>query len=856
MTEIRTCILSLLVVLFAAAGCSDSKEDAPVVKDESFVIAEADRNISLDCASSTFEINAKTELSLNEWKLDYGDGKWLTASRRQLSAGEVAITLRVTANSDKEDRKGTLTVSTISGKTLAVINVTQAGNKVLVVDEDIAVRPTGGRASECQPGQDIDKSFDGDMNTHYHSPWSVSARFPVTLEYYFSGNDVIDYLVYYTRNGNGNFGKISLYAATDAARTYSKVGDYDFGQKGAPSMVNIPGGIRPTAIKVEVHSGLADFVSCAEMEFYQTNTEKSLEKSLLSVFTDITCSQLKSGVTDEQIGKLDDCFKKVAVALRDNTYDPYEKEFRIRSYEPYSNNDEWAAKLMTKRYTSLDNPTGICVSAGDEVVVCVGETHGQNVTLQSIWEEDAGGYRQTQASGVSYFLRPGVNKLTMKEQGQLFVMYNTDLSMPDAKPVKIHIIPGSGKVTGFFDLKEHKTDARYAELLAKATHKYFCVRGERIMFYFHRDRLTPSILSAITLWDDIIAWQQELTGIDSYRPSQFNNHIFAISPEGSYMWASDYRVAFVYTYLNNILLKENVMAAEDNAWGPAHEIGHVHQAAINWASSTESSNNLFSNYTIYKLGKYKSRGRGLEAVAKARYVDHQSWYNMGDATHMNEDTETHLRMNWQLWTYFHRCGVKPDFWPTLFGLMREVGLDEGSDPGRKQLEFAKMASKAAGLDLTDFFEMWGFFEPVKDTIEQYGTFNYTVTEAMIADAKAFMAKFPKPAHAFQYIEDRKSGDFTSDDYRHSQVGDLGYYKTFADNAKVADNVSAKVSGRSVTVENGANAVAIELRQGDENGEVKYFSNFVKFDIPSTIPTEGCVLYAVQADGKRIALHTF
>ena len=40
------------------------------------------------------------------------------------------------------------------------------------------------------------------------------------------------------------------------------------------------------------------------------------------------------------------------------------------------------------------------------------------------------------------------------------------------------------------------------------------------------------------------------------------------------------------------------MAAEDNAWGPAHEIGHVHQAAINWASSTESSNNLFSNYII------------------------------------------------------------------------------------------------------------------------------------------------------------------------------------------------------------------------------------------------------------------
>ena len=55
------------------------------------------------------------------------------------------------------------------------------------------------------------------------------------------------------------------------------------------------------------------------------------------------------------------------------------------------------------------------------------------------------------------------------------------------------------------------------------------------------------ILSAINLWDDIISWQQELMGIDDVRPSQVNNHLFAISPEGSYMWASDYRIGFVYT---------------------------------------------------------------------------------------------------------------------------------------------------------------------------------------------------------------------------------------------------------------------------------------------------------------------
>ncbi len=134
-------------------------------------------------------------------------------------------------------------------------------------------------------------------------------------------------------------------------------------------------------------------------------------------------------------------------------------------------------------------------------------------------------------------------------------------------------------VNGFFDLEEHKTDAKYAELISKATHKYFCVRGERMMFYFHRlkmfDAAPTEILSAIHLWDDIVGLGTIVNGNLSIQTGRkkINNHMFAISPEGSYMWASDYRMGFVYTYLKNILLRENVMAAEDNAWGPAHENG-------------------------------------------------------------------------------------------------------------------------------------------------------------------------------------------------------------------------------------------------------------------------------------------
>ena len=727
----------------------------------------------------------------------------------------------------------------------------------VIVEGDFLIVPTGGKASECQPGQDIENSFDGKFGADgqpYHSVWNQQAAFPVTLEYFFDQKPDLDYLIYYTRSGNGNFGEVDIYTATESEPEYQLQGSYDFKMQNAASLVNFRNTLsKVTKVKFSVKSGLGGFVSCDEMEFYRKNNEKVLDKQLLTVFTDLTCTQVKEDATNEQINALPAYFASLAAMLRNDTYDPWEKEFRIQSYQPYSNVEEWAEKLMTKRYSNLDNPTGIYVEAGDSVVILVGDTHGNSLSVQCIGEEETSdgskNYVQTAASGEMRFLQEGVNKVGFSRKGMLFLMYTADLTDANALPITVHIAPGSGKVNGFFDLKKHQTNEKYQELIGKATYKYFCVRGERIMFYFHREQMKQAvptdILSAINLWDDIIGWQQELMGIEDVRPSQVNNHLFAISPEGSYMWASDYRIAFVYTYLDNILLKDNVMAAKDNAWGPAHEIGHIHQRAINWPGSTESSNNLFSNYILYKLGKYCSRGSELSALATARCEKHQGWWNMGSATHQNEDTEVHMRMNWQLWNYYHRCGYKKDFWQTLFKLLREDRIVE-SDPGAAQLKFAMKASQAANENLTDFFEMWGFFEPVDATIEQYGTWNYRVTETMIKEAKDFMAQFPAPKHAFYYLEDRKNGDVGIGDYK---VGDVGYYTRFQDDVKITKEVGYSLSGQQVSITDGDEAVAFEVRK---DGQLLYFSNFFQFTVPSTIPLDGAAVYAVQADGKRIA----
>ncbi len=729
-----------------------------------------------------------------------------------------------------------------------VINqAAQNGNPAEVeVPSDILIKPSGGSASESQQGQGIDKSYDGkfaaDNSDPYHSPWGASANFPITLEYEFDSKPDMDYIVYYTRSGNGNFGELSVYIATEESPNYTLVGDYDFKMQNSPSKISFSETKQKvTKVKFEVRSGLNNFVSCDEMEFYKSNVESELNTSLLKVFTDITCSEIKSDATMDDIEKLPDYFKVLANTLNGDGYSERDANFRIREYKPYSNVEEWADKLMTNRYSPLDNCTGITVEADDVILVLVGETHGANISLQCITE--------TEVVGDVYMLNEGINKLSIKRAGQLFVIY-TDV--PSSQPIKIHFPAYNGKVNGFFDINEHITDQKYKELLAASHYKYFFVRGNLVTFYFHRqamlDVVPDQIISAVELWDDLVGWQQELMGIEDVRPSQVNNSLLAISVEEGYMWASQYRMGFIHTYLENILLRDKVMAAADNAWGPAHEMGHMHQQAINWPSAWESSNNLFSNYTIYKLGKYLSRGSELEYLARARYVNNNSWAKMENDSG-GEDTELHMRMNWQLWNYFHRLGYKSNFFQELFKEMRlEGNRIDINKPGEAQMKFLKAVCKVANMDMTEFFDAWGFLIPVDATVEQYGTYHYVVTEQMITEAHNEMSAYAHKAPPIHYLEDRKQTDTYIGNYN---VGDVGHYSQFADSGVAITKMPTyTMVDRTIKITDGEEAVAFEIVK---NGEVIYFFNHFEMKIPDGISLDGIELKAVSAKGNRVEI---
>lgn len=843
MMNIKNILIACISLVVYSCILSSCKSDD--IASGIFEIAAKDLVVDVDKESTTVYIPISSSLTINDWEVEY-DESWITHGKKRNS-----LVLSFQANPDKNKRTGAIKVTSPVAEYTLTINQYGENDVVITDDKDVWVKPESGVGTDPSGSNGIECTWDKTDRPY------MTYTVPATLEYFFKGNEVIDYIVYTPHASTGSFGKLKLYTATAENPEYALYKEYDFGMISETTTIRFDKGLKATKIKFEVSEGKNGMVGCSEMGFYTKTV--TLTDQLLTVFTDVLCTELKPDVDNAAIENLPaEYFKRIAYSLKEGRYNEWEKEFRIQEYKAYSNNEEWASKLMTSKYTNLDNPTGITVKEGDELIVLVGDTHGQNISIQIIGEHETNFledhyYLQPNYIGDMYSLKPGINKLTMGNTGQLFLMYNTDITSPNALPIKIHIPLGSGKVTGYFDIEKHKTDEKYAEFLSKATYKYFCVRGDRIMFYFHKDKLQEvvprKILPTLEFWNNIIKWEQELMGIENVQPSQMNNHIFAISPEGAYMWASDYRIAFAKSTLNNILVPEKVMSAKDNVWGPAHEIGHVHQKAINWPSCTESSNNLFSNYVLYKLGKYCSRGSEISKLADS-YLRKRSWAMLGTATKETEDTELHMRMQWQLWNYFHRLGNMPNFFPELFKELRANRLNPS--PGFAQMEYAKAVCKVANMDMTEFFDRWGFF--IEETImdfAQSGNSMYFVNQTMINQAKEYMAKFPKKVPPICYLEDRKNGDVGIENY---QVGDVGHYTQFKDNVKITTTPTYKLSGNKVTVNNGTQAVAFEIRKDNEKGELLYFFNFLTYSIPITvILDETTKFYAVQADGKRIEM---
>lgn len=718
------------------------------------------------------------------------------------------------------------------------------------IKNDIQVKVSGGNASSFQSGEGIENSFDGDRTTIYHSSWNNKSDnyFPITLEYYFDSSSVMDYFVYYPRatGGNGHFKDVDISVRTSATtrgtEEWQFVMNFDFKGNSSATRVDFPTPlIGVSAVRFTVKSGTGDgqgFAACSEMEFYKKNPE-NFDWSTL--FTDPSCSELKPGVVESDIQECAySLYRNIAFYL---FHQRYPREFRIADFKAYPHPDAQAQSHLTNPYSLLDNPTGIAVEKGEELVV-MADLQGQRVSIrvQNLDKPGGDGF-----GGDTYPLTTGANRLKMQNKGLVYVMYHT----PDFRslpPVKLHFV--NGTVNGYYDSQNPHLAERAEELLGKATNKYFDVVGKWAHLTFPTNRFrnhTSDLRKLINLYDKLVYSEQELMGLVKYKKT-FQNRMYFNVMYHSYMYATAYHTGYHDDTLAELC---NDKTFTNNVWGPAHEVGHCNQTrpGLMWLGMTEVTNNIMSEYiqtTIFGMPSRVQVEDMGSAVASNRYAKAWNGILVDSLSHAaHNDVFCKLIPLWQLELYFGKVkGLTPlrqedkgGFYPDVYEYIRTH--ESPNTAGEQQLEFVYIASLCARMNLLDFFEKWGFLKEVDIELDDYGKGRITVTKELAEQVRKRVEdlKLPKPDVPVEYISDNN-------------------YSYFKEAASITKGTAMR-SGNILTMDNWKNVIAYEVRDGSAEGTLIQVSEGVKassaqasFEVREGWK-DNYKVYAVQYDNQRI-----
>ena len=507
----------------------------------------------------------------------------------------------------------------------------------------------------------------------------------------------------------------------------------------------------------------------------------------------------------------------------------YEAEFRVQDFLQRQHPDVMAKINKTNGYSLLDNATGIVARKGKELMIVVGETGGDTVRIkiQNLDNPDGDGYK----AGSSYYtLKEGRNRIMPENDGLVYVMYHT-YGEPTGKKVRLHFL--TGEVNGYFDIKKHKA-SQWQTMLKRATYKYFDVLGRNVHLTFPTEsfrQYTPDGKALIDVYDRIQDLEHDFMGLNKYGKQFKNRHYCHVVNKG-YMAAPNYRTVYGVSTMEKVCDIKKLTGVA--LWGPAHELGHNNQIRPGalWHGMTEVTNNL---YCLYVQQGFGLETRVQKEVERPTGTFDDCWFERSMTEYFslglahNENRINHCRLVpfWQLYLYFSKVKGNEDFYKDLFEAIRTT-----PDPvtsGKCQLEFVKKACAAANMDLTPFFEKFGFLKPINIEVNDYGKEMFEVTEKDVKQLRKEIKshKYPKLQMPFWYITDN-----TVELFKNPQPIKEG---------------AAVCKGNTFTMKDWTNVAAYEVFQDDKLVFVSPLSQFTVEDVVVDAKTK---VYAVGADGSR------
>lgn len=508
----------------------------------------------------------------------------------------------------------------------------------------------------------------------------------------------------------------------------------------------------------------------------------------------------------------------------------YEAEFRVQEFQQYQHPDVMAKINKTNGYSLLDNATGIVASKGKELMLRVGKIGNDTlrIKIQNLDCPDGDGYK----TGSSYYtLKEGLNRIMPENDGLVYVLYHT-YGEATGRKIKIHFL--TGEVNGYFDIRKHKA-SQWQSMLENATYKFFDVLGKYTHLTYPVEsfkQFTPDGKALIDVFDRIASLENEFMGLDKFEDKQFQNRHYCHVVYKGYMYAPNYRTAYGINTMEKVCDISKLTSTA--LWGPAHELGHLNQIrpGAKWHGMTEVTNNI---YCLYVQEAFGIVPRVQKEVERPTGMYDDCWYERSMTEYFtlglahNENRINHCRLIpfWQLYLYLTKVNGKKDFYKDLYEFIRTTP-DPDSD-GNCQLEFVKKACAAAHMDLTPFFEKFGFLKPVKLEVNDYSKKMFEVTKESVKQTLKEIKekKYPKLDIPFWYITDS-----TVELFKNPSPIKAG---------------TAVGKGNTFAMQNWSGVAAYEVFQ---DGKLVFVSPLEDFTVEGVIVNQGTKVYAVGADGKR------
>ena len=675
-------------------------------------------------------------------------------------------------------------------------------------------------------------------------------------------------------------------------------------------------------------------------------------------FSDGACTELKSsfkGMTDAQMTTrmtsdgLPEQIQKVVLRIKNKWSDELNpvisERFRVAEYKCYTQQDI-KSQVKSTQLGDQNNPTGIWMNSLQLMFVFVEGSIPSGTELRIVGGSGAEIDRQWWWGGTK--LHSGMNIIyNGNDNSYMWIMYTApgDLTKDISRfpALKIHI--EGGDVLGYADVagkseaeanSEYETMLKHANAMMSArgvskTKMNFAVKGERGLFLFPVDcynqiwssstKYGYKIYKSMKFYDEVLKWEWSAMGWqdrveageangrenlapgfgDAYYPSKINNLAATMMLyNGSNPYSSDN-----YTCMPGVWAVESSYNAERedfDTWCVGHESGHNNQGTINLPSSTESSNNYFSNIITYQWGYRMSRGMNF---------DENMEYWKSKTLFPQRNISMTLRMWYNLYLYYHLAGHDKGFTQKLHKLLRKDPMTFGGEgwyagggsdgngganmglASNCWLKFYEKACEAAGEDLTEFFRMWGFFYTSKEAkyatqnpnngkwyvyCGDYSSYYIECTQEMIDAAIARVKrKNYKENKQVMFIEDRlmaqerydihaaagaikpdNGGTVRSTAWLKGYHGDIGYFKFYEEGSMKlakAEDYSYMVTGGKVTVKvkDGCEDNGVGIIVYNEDGSIGWLSNRFSFTMPAEVAAGNFRVVMINADGSEVEI---